>query len=801
MTGIRGRIDKKMEHFGNHVIRFHWGVIVLVLILLLFTISRLPQLKFDMSTEGFFHEDDIKIIEYNSFRDEFGRDEMIFVMIKSPEMFDLSFLQKLKKLHHELEENVPYLNDINSLINARQTIGSEGQLIVQDLMEEFPTSPSAVKTIKKYVQSNPLYQNLLVSRGGEYTAIVIKADAYANDSTAESDELFDGSDEFEDETTSPKRLLSNEELSEIVYATEEIIKKYQSDDFAISVAGSPVVTDYLKKSMQGDMKRFTGMAILMVSVFLFILFRRFSGVLFPLICVLLSVIFTFGVLSLTGTAITLPIVILPSFMLAIGIGANVHFMTIFFQNYKSGHQKEAIIKAMEHTGLPIVMTSLTTAAGLASFGTAKVASIANLGQFSATGVLISLVLTLVLLPALLSTVRIKPFDVSKQKDKPAFVDNLLVSLGNTGVKSPGKTILAGSLILVFCLIGVFKLEFSHDIISWYKKDSQIRINTELIDDKLQGSVSVEVIIDTEKENGLYEPETMNAIESFSQRLINYSEPAVDMFVGKTLSLAEMLKEIHQALNENQPEYYVIPQDRNVIAQELLLFENSGSDDLETLVDSRFSKARITVKVPWNDSRSYVGFLDSVRKNSRELFGKDAKIVITGMVVLLMETMNAMMHSTVTSYLIALVVITLLMIILIGKVKMGLITMIPNISPIIMTLGLMGWLGINLDMFTLLIGSIAIGLAVDDTTHFFHNFNRYYQQSADVAKSVENTIKTAGRAMLVTSIVLTTGFWLFMFSSMNNLFNFGFLTGLTLIFAFFADVLIVPAILTLMHKSK
>lgn len=788
-----------MEHLGSRIIQYHWGVIALVLIILIFMISRLPQLQFDMSTEGFFHKSDIKIIEYNAFRDQFGRDEMIIIMIQTPDMFNLSFLEKLKKLHEELEENVPYLNDINSLVNARQTIGSEGQLIVQDLMEEFPTSPAEVKKLKKYVQSNPLYKNLLISKKGEYTAIVIKADAYANDANVDSDGFSDGDDELDNETTSPKRLLSNEELSEIVHATEAITKKYQADDFVISIAGSPVVTDYLKQSMQGDMKRFTALAILTVSLFLFILFRRLSGVLFPLICVILSVIFTFGIISLTGTAITLPMVILPSFMLAIGIGANVHFMTIFFKNYTPGNQKVAIVKAMEHSGLPIIMTSLTTAAGLASFGAAKVASIAHLGQFSATGVLISLVLTLVLLPALLSTISIKPKEGSNRNKQRASIDNLLTAMGNIGVKSPWKTIFVGTIIILFCLIGVFKLEFSHDIISWYKKDSKIRVNTELIDDKMQGSVSVEILVDTGVENGLYEPDTMNAIETFSKRLLQYQEPAAKMFIGKTLSLVDMLKEIHQALNENQPEFYAIPQDRKIIAQEFLLFENSGSDDLETLVDSTFSKARITAKVPWNDSNSYIGLLEMIRKNSQELFNNNEKITITGMVVLLMETMYAMMYSTVTSYLIALIVITLLMILLIGKVKMGLITMIPNISPIVMTLGIMGWLGINLDMFTLLIGSIAIGLAVDDTTHFFHNFNKYYQQTSDVAISIESTIRTTGKAMLVTSIVLTSGFWLFMFSSMNNLFNFGFLTGLTLIFAFLADVLIVPAILTILHK--
>lgn len=128
-------------------------------------------------------------------------------------------------------------------------------------------------------------------------------------------------------------------------------------------------------------------------------------------------------------------------------------------------------------------------------------------------------------------------------------------------------------------------------------------------------------------------------------------------------------------------------------------------------------------------------------------------------------------------------------------------MIPNLFPIILTLGLMGWLEINLDMFTLLIGSIAIGLAVDDTIHFFHNFRKYHEQTENVRKAVEETLLTAGRAMLVTTLVLATGFWIFMLATLNNVFYFGLLTGITLVFAFLADVLLAPAILTLMTKDS
>jgi hypothetical protein len=151
-----------------------------------------------------------------------------------------------------------------------------------------------------------------------------------------------------------------------------------------------------------------------------------------------------------------------------------------------------------------------------------------------------------------------------------------------------------------------------------------------------------------------------------------------------------------------------------------------------------------------------------------------------------------------SYIIAGCVITIMMILLVGSLKIGLVSMFPNLLPIVITLGVMGWFGFPLDMFSMMIGSIAIGLAVDDTIHFMHNFRRYYSDSGDVGDAVQKTLHTAGRAMLVTSVVLSLGFFIYLFASMNNLFYFGFLTGLTIILALLADFFLAPALMVLLH---
>ncbi len=805
MANLRTTIDSGFETLAYWIAKHKWWILTVILALLVFMVSRLPHTKFDMSTEGFLHDDDPSIIRYNEYREQFGRDEMIVVMIKSNNVFELSFLKKLKRLHDDLEENVPFLNDINSLVNARLTIGAEGELIVEDLLEEMPETAEDIARLKQLVMSNPIYLNLLVSEDGKLTTILIQSDAFSSEGNEEIPESDLLAQDFSGPSTPGGEMekipLSNAENSFLVKSVRDMLKKHASPDFPLYLSGSPVVTDYMKTSMQKDMGRFTLAAIIGISLFLFALFRRISGVLLPIVTVTFSVIFAFALMELTNTALKIPLVILPSFLLAIGIGASVHLMAIFFKYLNGDNKITAISKALGHSGLPIVMTSLTTAAGLASFSQAEMAPIADLGRFSSVGVLISLVFTIFLIPTLVAIFPIGSSTQNKRSEINGYMNKWLAGCGEFAVTNRIKVVVVAIGLLIFSIIGISRLNFTHHVMLWFPENSEIRQNTELIDEQMKGSLAIEVVIDTGRENGLYEPDFLNRLETLAKRIEAFTPEAEGMFIGKTMGLVDLVKEINQALNENNSEFYSIPQSRKLIAQELLLFENSGADDLEDMVDNQFRKTRLTIKVPWNDSVSYIGFFNFLDDQLEELFENKFDITVTGITEMLMTTVSAMMNSTMQSYTIAAIVITLLMLVLIGRFRLGFLSMIPNLTPIIVTLGIMGWVGTNLDMFTMLIGSIAIGLTVDDTIHFFHNFRKYYDKTGSVHKAVEETLTSTGRALLITTLVLATGFWLFMFATMQNLFNFGLLTGITLVFAFLADIILAPALVALVTKDR
>jgi predicted RND superfamily exporter protein len=240
-----------------------------------------------------------------------------------------------------------------------------------------------------------------------------------------------------------------------------------------------------------------------------------------------------------------------------------------------------------------------------------------------------------------------------------------------------------------------------------KKTIAVRIDVETIDKELNGSMTLEIIVDTGVENGLYEPKTLAKIENATNYLNTIQEK--DVFVGKTITVVDVLKETNKALNANNQEFYKIPENKDLIAQELFLFSNSGTDDLEDFVDSQFSKARITVKVPYVDAIKYNEFLTEIKTNLNKEFGIDNNVSFTGIGVLLASIMEKSIHSSAISYVLAFGLIAIMMIILIGNIKVGLISMIPNILPMLTLVAIMVAFDIPFDMFSMLVGAIALGL--------------------------------------------------------------------------------------------
>jgi predicted RND superfamily exporter protein len=792
-VGLRERIESRFEAYGGQVVRRRWLVLLGSLLVGLGLASGLRSLTADISFENFLHPDDPVRLEYDAFRDRFGREDAIVVLIESEDVFARSFLDRLHAFHSAALE-LPHVEDVTSLVNARDTRGEGDTLLVTDLLEGWPLDEGGLRQARARALANPLYRYNLISPDARFTSLRIDLDTYSAIDEGEADVLAG----FEEAADGSAAYLSTAETDAFAAALHQLLDEHRAPGFEPHAAGLSVMLYDISQALQRDMQRFVASAVGTIAILLFAVFRRPAGVLLPIAVVGLSVLSTMGLMGHLGTPIHLPTQILPSMLLAIGVADAVHILAIFFRELERGSDRErALAGALGHSALPVVLTSLTTAGGLVSFASAGIAPVAALGFYAPMGVLLALFYSLTLLPALLAIVPVGR--VAASPGRVARLESVLTSTGAFATRHPRSVLAAAAVMCAVAAAGLSRIEFSHDPPGWLPSDNATRRAMDLVDGEMGGAMTVEVIVAGEGEGSLRSPALLADMARLGEIL--ETQAHTGLTAGQTVSLADIVKEIHRALNEGRDSHYVVPDDAALIAQELLLFESSGTDDLEDRVDSSYSVGRISVRLPWHDAIRYVPFLEAIEQRAVAVLEDARGITLAGNLAIITRTVRAVIFGVFESYGIALLIITPLMVLLLGSVRLGLYAMVPNLIPLLLTLGWMGWLGVPFDAFTMMTGGIALGLVVDDTIHFMHNFARYYARDGDVERAVRDTLATVGRAIAITSVVLGSGFLIFTLSSMSNLVAFGQVLALAVTSALAADVLVAPALMVLVMPSS
>lgn len=748
-------------------------ILVVVMLSCVFLFSNLSKLSIDTSIEGFLKKDD-KVLEiYNTFLDTFGKNSLIVIAVQTQNIFDLGFLQKLAKFHQTIDEKVPHVDKIDSLYSARYTYGENEDLIIEKMSEYWPEKESDINGFKEKVLSNPLYHNTIINAEKNVVIFGIRTELYSKKGEG---------------------YLTDEEIKEAIIHLNIINKEFDLPlSFNIYMAGTPVASDIITSNMKKDMITFSGISFLMIVTILGVLFRRISAVVLPIFVVIVSLLSTLSFMAIFQIPLKLPTQIIPSFLLSVGICYSLHVLMIFFRNYDVREKKiDAIIKTAKHVKIVIFFTGLTTAIGIFSFSFANLSAVVEFGIFGALGVMLSTLYVIYLLLLLLAIFPIKPIEKLCNKEIDDTISTkFLWAISKFSILYKKKILFVTVILLGVSFYGIDKLLFSHDPLHWLPDHSHVRISTDMIDDSINGSASYEIVIDTGVKYGVYEPDFIQKIYTLQDRLNRIPD------FGKTVSIIDALKETHKALYGGK-DGHDIPQGKNGIAEELFLFELGAKSDLEKFVDDGYQNIRLSVRLPHTDNEESMSQYKIIDKLVKEIF-PDTKAAVTGFSMLVVYSTNMLIESMVTSYLITGIVISLVILAFCKTYKLGVLAMIPNFTPIIMILGIMGIFQIPIDMFTLLIGSIAIGIAVDDTMHFLYHYHKYYGQEQSNDKAIYLTLQTSGKAMLFTTIILSGGFYIYMFSEMSSIVNFGLLTATTMILAFIGDVMLTPALVSTFYN--
>lgn len=769
-------LEKRFKIQGEVIARHPLRTLVISLFLIGVATYQVPNVKFDGSVKGFLSDDHPAVVSINENGKYFGITDLVIVAVESSNIFTSENLEQLSQLQAALSEEVAHVERVDSILNARTIRGEQDALLVEEFLSTIPSSKQELDAKRMEATTHPLYKNLFISTDATLTTLLIKS------------------------SFKPKQEGMDQALTKMSEDIAGVVQKYQREDFRILIGGTPSLSNTLRSTMRREMPRFMAATLVGIAIFLFVMFRRVSGIIMPIITLALSVLCTVGMLSWANQPLQMPTMILPSFLVAVGVGDSVHLLAYFYRRFDKTNDKfEAIAYALQHAGLPMLLTTLTTAAGLLSFAGAPILPISNLGIFSALGVVVAFLLTVVLLPALICIFPLK----SKPQQVVAYTQGRMTRvLRFFSTLATQRAALITTLTLIFLVAAIgfaSQLGFSHNPLKWLPEHYPVRAATETIDHAMGGSVSIDVIIDSGKHSGLKEPALLRAIDRAMTQLETFQSGAVK--VSKVTGLPILIKELHRALHDNKPDFYAIPDTRALVAQELLLFENSGSEDLETMVDFNYQKARIAMMIPWTDSVLYTKFIEVVESTFQKELGTLAKVEVSGVLPLLCQTLHAVIKTTAKSYAIALSVIAVMMCLLLSSIRYGLLSMIPNLLPITLVMAWMYLGQIPLDLFTMLVASVAIGITVDDTIHFMYNFVRDYRNNQDVDGAIHRTLQHAGRAMLVTTIVLSVGFMTFTASEIHNLSNFGKLTTFTIVLALVADFLVAPALLKVTHRKR
>jgi uncharacterized protein len=798
--------------WGRFVLRFRFPLFLMTLGFtgLMATQAR-TKLKIDTTIESLTSSDSPAFLALERLRDDFGRDDLFFVLAEGP-VFSLPFLERLKALHEELEaldipiaslgqrrsaqvgvpapappsDSVPGFEDdegwgeaaggsvvdqITSLINARDVRGRAGAVDVGELLDEWPAAAD-LPALQARVLADPILRGNLVGPNATHTVIMLRT-AFMDDA----------------------------DTGRVLEKLADISARHQADGFALSVAGTPAMTTTLGRLMLRDLRVLMGGALLCIVTLLALMFRHPLAVIGPMLVVLMSVVATLGGMAAAGRPMTMLTNILPAFLIAVGIGATVHVLSVYRELRRAGVPNDAaIVRTLGLTGKPIVFTTLTTVCGLLSFRLASMDAIRDLGTFGAFGVSVAMVHTLLFLPIVLSLNKKSLFGA--RAGEPDRIDRALarfdaLSSGHRWV----RVLVVSGLICAGAVAAALTVPVWHDPLSWMPDEEPTRVAMEALDDHVGGSATVALLIEPTDPRGVKDPAFIAGLARLEAHIRAYRDPETGRdIITSVISVLDVVRETNRALHGGEQTWYRLPTEARALSDMLFLFESSDPDELRRLATTDLSKTQMVVRLEWMDATAYTPFGEHVQRGIEEHLAGVAAVQPTGSVYTLLSTVGLLVMDMLRSFAGAFLVIAVLMVVLLGSLKLGLIAMVPNLMPVVLVLGTMGVVGIPIDMANILIASIILGIAVDDTIHFLHHFKaeRDAGQSTDAA--IGASLRHSGRAIVTTSVLLCVGFSVFLAGSMLNLQRFGALIALAVAYALLTDLAVAPALLRALYRD-
>ncbi len=743
------------------IIKARWVVLILLLLNLvaggvvtnLLVIDNAPEIYFPSSASAV--QIDAKV------RDTFPTDQVLVFLLQGEGLWEEGFIKRLDSAVRELESNST-IERVMTVTTVDHIAGTRDDFIVEPLVD--PDSPDLI-------QKQLLIERVLNDRFAPGLAVSGNADAIAM-------------------VVRPFSLESSLHRQALLNTVFSVIEDHGLSGYVSAVAGHIALDVAQLKAMIQDSLIFIPLTTVVGLLLIWLLFRRLLAVVIASVMVGTMVSIAVALLALWGKPYTLVASIMPPFMSALTTALLIHIFNSLAHASKLGYKgAERVAWSIVRLRRPVLFTCLTTAAGLFSLGVNQIQPIQAFGVVTGMAVLLLYPVVMGLLPAILVKWDKRSWPALRHTLR--WVDEWVMWLSRLAIRRAGWVLLVS-----FGLVGllspfVLKVHAETDIYKFFKDDHPLNVSTHLVEEKLTGVTTLEVVFNTDAQEGLKSPERLAEIKRFQNWLD--SLPQVD----RTLSMVDIIEEMNWAFHGENSEYRRVPESVPLLTQYLFIY--SGKE-LYELVDDSFRQTRLTINLNVSGANAVQAVIEEISARLEQQPVADLGWSIAGFGRLFADQEELLVQGQANSLWVVLLLIFLIMCLLWRSLGDALLCMLPNVSPIVIIFILMGVFGIWLDMATAMIASVAIGVAVDDSIHLFHGYRERVRQGRGVVFSLIRTYSQAGRAVMATTLVLSVQMLLLSSSQFIPTIEFGVLTAAGLIAALFFDLLVLPALLVVLSRK-
>jgi hypothetical protein len=725
------------------------------------------HIRVDNSLEVWFLEDDPALVAYERYKQQFGNDEIVIVAAVAPDSaYAPAALERVRAACDRIEAH-PKIRRVNSITHGLHVSGAAGAIEIEPLLGAGPVTTEAAAALRARVEADPAFSGVVMGKDERVTLILVEPQTLA-DIDAERPGL----------------------LADIRAIADATLRQGGG---AAHLGGIGVVYEGLNEASLRDSAVFVTLSYLVLLCGLWVLFRRFVWVVVGAFIVTVPIAAMLGVAGLAGRDMNMVTAVLPTLIMTIGILDLIHLIDAY-------EGRETLVASLAIVIVPCVVNSVTDAAGFVSLASAPMSAIRDLGWLASVGIAFLLVSVLVFgIPAIarFGGAGAQEGD-ARRRAGGELTQRVVMRLFAVARDHRGKVLAATLALFALSGWGIARIDVDTYTIGFLSEDHRVRRDHDAIERSFGPYIPLELEVSAPRDEGLKDPDTLRAIDRMERAF--EAHPAVSRATG----LPEIVKRVNQIYEDEAPEAYAIPGDRRVIAEELLTygFSTDGRDNLDALVDERYRTTHVTARTGLPTARGIEATIADLGAAGRAELGDAAKVEAAGYLPLYVRIIQHITDTQIRSFAVCIAVVALVIVVLLRSLTLGFIALVPNLLPALMTLGLMGFAGIRLDVATVLIASIAIGIAVNDTCHILFRYQHELRQpGADPERAIEAMMVHTGRPVVASSLLLIAGFSVLMFASVKSISYFGLLTSVTVASALVADLVVTPALVLALTRRR